>query len=210
MSALERWLGNGQAKAENVDFHSRQRLPDLEEPEPPIREIGDEPPELLEANAYAWPEPPAPEAYHGLTGEIVRALEPQTEADPVALLLQILVAFGNVIGRQAHFRVESDLHYLNLFGVVAGETSKARKGTSWDARDGFSNESKANGSGVASSEGFPAAKDLSGTLGMQSSPRKRSRIKGGLQQFRTMRPIPARQINGYSFTSRNLRSCSNK
>jgi hypothetical protein len=29
---------------------------------------------------------PGPAAYHGLLGEIVRKLEPETEADPVAIL----------------------------------------------------------------------------------------------------------------------------
>jgi hypothetical protein len=62
-----------------------------------------------------WPEPLATEAYHGL--EIVKAVEPHTEADPVALLLQPLTGFGSIIGRKAHFRAEADRHYLNLFVV---------------------------------------------------------------------------------------------
>lgn len=78
-----------------------------------------------------WPDPPASEAYHGLTGDVVRVIEPHTEADLVALLLQFLTAFGNMIGRAAHFKVEGDLHYTNLFAVLVGRTSRARKGTSW-------------------------------------------------------------------------------
>jgi hypothetical protein len=78
-----------------------------------------------------WPEPPAKEAYHGLAGEIVRAIEPDTEADPVAILVQTLVGFGNVIRRGPHFRVEADRHFTNLFTVLVGETAKGRKGTSW-------------------------------------------------------------------------------
>jgi hypothetical protein len=78
-----------------------------------------------------WPDPPAPEAYYGLAGDVVRVLEPQTESDPIALLAQFLLAFGNAIGRQAHFRVEGDRHYLNLFAVAVGDTAKGRKGTSW-------------------------------------------------------------------------------
>lgn len=72
-----------------------------------------------------------PVALHGLAGEMVRTLEPHTESDPVALLLQFHVAFGSVLGRGPHFRVEADRHGLNLFGCVVGDTSKARKGTSW-------------------------------------------------------------------------------
>src|SRR5438445_11155222 len=51
--------------------------------------------------AYPWPDPPAAEVYHGLGGEVVRAIEPQSEADPVALPSQFLVALGNPIGRTA-------------------------------------------------------------------------------------------------------------
>lgn len=79
----------------------------------------------------AWPDPMDSAAYYGLPGDIVRAIEPHTEADPVALLIQILVAFGNVIGRGAHFMADGARHGLNLFAVLIGETSKARKGTSW-------------------------------------------------------------------------------
>jgi hypothetical protein len=77
------------------------------------------------------PNRPAPEAFHGLAGDVVRTIEPHSEADPVAILVQLLVAFGNVIGRRAHFTVEADEHYPNLFAVLVGETAKARKGTSW-------------------------------------------------------------------------------
>jgi hypothetical protein len=78
-----------------------------------------------------WPDPPAAEAFHGLAGKIVRTIEPASEADPAALLVQTLVAFGNVIGRGAHFLVEADRHHANEFAVLVGRTSKARKGTSW-------------------------------------------------------------------------------
>jgi hypothetical protein len=82
------------------------------------------------ALAAPWPETPGDEAFHGVAGEIVRSIEPHSEADPVALLVQLLVAFGNAIGRRAHFRVEADRHYTNLFAVLIGQTSKGRKGTS--------------------------------------------------------------------------------
>jgi Protein of unknown function (DUF3987) len=78
-----------------------------------------------------WPEPPGVEAYQGLAGEVIEALKPETESDPIALLAQFLLAFGNTIGRHAHFRVEGDRHFLNLFAVLVGETAKGRKGTSW-------------------------------------------------------------------------------
>ena len=69
-------------------------------------------------------------AFHGLAGEIVTTLMPQTESDPAALLLQNIVSFGNVIGRGPYCQVGQDQHFTNLFGVLAGRSSKARKGLS--------------------------------------------------------------------------------
>jgi hypothetical protein len=79
----------------------------------------------------SWPDPPADAAFHGLAGDFVRAIEPHTEADPVALLLSFLVALGNVVERAAHFIADGAKHYTNLFCVLVGTTSKSRKGTSW-------------------------------------------------------------------------------
>src|ERR1700752_454987 len=70
-------------------------------------------------------------AFFGPAGDIVRIIEPHSEADPAALLVQVLVAFGNCAGRAAHFSVEADRHYPNLNAVLVGATSKGRKGTSW-------------------------------------------------------------------------------
>jgi len=70
-------------------------------------------------------------ALYGPAGEIVRGIDPYTEADPVAVLVNLLGAVGNVIGRGAHLKLGPDTHYLNLFVALVGETSKARKGTSW-------------------------------------------------------------------------------
>jgi hypothetical protein len=82
------------------------------------------------------PEPPrwpvlADEALHGLAGDMVRAADPHTEADPVAILASFIAAFGNAAGRGAFVRVGADLHYLKLFVALVGATSKGRKGTSW-------------------------------------------------------------------------------
>lgn len=69
------------------------------------------------------------EALYGLAGEVVELIDPHTESDPVAILLQFLVWFGNAIGRGAYYQVEGDQHHTNLFGVLVGESSKSRKGT---------------------------------------------------------------------------------
>jgi hypothetical protein len=79
-----------------------------------------------------WPEPASDQAFHGLAGHAVRALEPHTEADPIALLIHIIVMFGNVIGRGAFFCVGATKHAANLFALLAGRTGKGRKGTAHD------------------------------------------------------------------------------
>jgi hypothetical protein len=88
-----------------------------------------------EVEAAPLPEPvPWPildkDAYQGLTGEVVRKIEPETEADPVAILIQLLVMAGNLVGRLAHYVVEGTFHHANLFAVLVGSTARGRKGTS--------------------------------------------------------------------------------
>jgi hypothetical protein len=66
-----------------------------------------------------------------LPGEITRCIEPHTEADPVAVLVNLLAAFGSAAGRGAFLQVGADHHYLKLNVGLVGETSKGRKGQSW-------------------------------------------------------------------------------
>ena len=93
--------------------------------------------DFAQSDQPATPQPPAgpilhEDALHGPAGRFVRALAPHTEAHPAALLLQLLAAFGNLIGRGPHCKVESTRHALNLFVILVGDSSKARKGTSWN------------------------------------------------------------------------------
>lgn len=80
----------------------------------------------------AWPAPIAEAAYHGVAGRALAAIAPHTEADPAAVLVQFLVLAGNLVGRGPHAAVESTRHGCNLFAAVVGNSSKARKGTSWN------------------------------------------------------------------------------
>ena len=86
---------------------------------------------VLQAPA-GWPAAPDPAAHHGLAGEIVSKLAPHTEADPVAILSQLLVAFGAAVGRGAWFQVEATRHHPNEYLVLVGDSARARKGSSWD------------------------------------------------------------------------------
>jgi hypothetical protein len=69
-------------------------------------------------------------ALYGPAGNVVRTLAPHSEAHPAAILLQLLAAFGNLVGPGPHCMVDATRHALNLFVVLVGESSKARKGTS--------------------------------------------------------------------------------
>jgi hypothetical protein len=79
-------------------------------PEPPASSQRDrvfDPPAPAE---LIWPVM-APDANHGVVGDVVRTIEPHTESDPAALLIQFLVATGNAIGRGPFYRIEGDLHF---------------------------------------------------------------------------------------------------
>lgn len=76
-----------------------------------------------------WPKL-EPAALHGIAGKFVRILDPHTEFDPAAVLIQYLVYFGNAVGRGPFYQIEGDQHYTNLFALLIGKTSLARKGTS--------------------------------------------------------------------------------
>ena len=75
----------------------------------------------------SWPRLAEP-AFHGLAGNLVDAIAPHSEADPNAILIQFLVAFGNVIGHSPHMTVEADRHGTTLFTCLAGETAKTITG----------------------------------------------------------------------------------
>ena len=75
-----------------------------------------------------WPAPPDPAAYHGLAGAIVERLAPNTEADPVAILTQLLVACGAMLGHQAFFQVEATTHHPNEFVLARRRHRESEKG----------------------------------------------------------------------------------
>jgi len=79
-----------------------------------------------------WPGPLQAAAYHGVFGAIIEKLAPNTEADPVAILAQLLVACGSAIGHSPHFQVEATPQHVNEFVLLVGDTAKSRKGSSLD------------------------------------------------------------------------------
>jgi Protein of unknown function (DUF3987) len=149
----KRWGGhclgcNRDREVESRSTHAERVLCDecaAKPHKPPTASIADlaaevtaEPAKLAKTNGHApppsvarsWPAPMDAAARHGFVGDVLATIEPHTEADPHALLVQLLVAFGNVIGRGAGFQAEADFHATNLFALIVGETAKGRKGTS--------------------------------------------------------------------------------
>jgi hypothetical protein len=84
-----------------------------------------------EPSIPTWPDPLGEDAFHGVAGELVRLIEPHTEADPAALLLQFLIGFGSLIGRGPYMMGDGARHHTNEYVVLVGPTAKGRKGTSW-------------------------------------------------------------------------------
>lgn len=78
--------------------------------------------------------PPWPElddaALYGLLGDVVRTIDPTTEADQVATAVTFLTMFGSCVGRGPHLMVGDDRHGTNIYTVLVGDTAIARKGTS--------------------------------------------------------------------------------
>jgi hypothetical protein len=105
----------------------------------PIQKLVNQTPVLNSSNSFIslddeavvddFPYPLSDFALYGLGGDIVRRIEAHTEADSAALLVQLLVAFGNCAGRTPHAMADGSRHGMNLFCVLVGESSKSRKGT---------------------------------------------------------------------------------
>ena len=58
----------------------------------------------------------------------MKSLAPATEADPVALLIHLLVLFGSLLGRTARMLIGADLHHTNENALCVGDTAVGRKG----------------------------------------------------------------------------------
>lgn len=79
----------------------------------------------------------AKDALHGLAGEVLNTIAPNTESDSVAILALFLAAYGNMIGRGAHFVVEGGQHFCKVWPVITRESGKGRKGTAQDRVNGL-------------------------------------------------------------------------
>lgn len=79
-----------------------------------------------------WPDELGPALYNNeFLDQFITKVIPDTEASVVALVAQFLCAFGNAVGPKPYLQIGSDFHRANLFVNIVGNSSKARKGTSW-------------------------------------------------------------------------------
>ncbi len=120
--------------------------------------------EAVEYTGFESVDPHSPalseDALQGLVGHCVRAIDPHTEAAQVAVLVNMLLGFGNLIHQGAYVPIGPQRHHLNEYAVLVGRSGKARKGTSWAYPEALFrevDEGWANGrivSGLASGEGL--------------------------------------------------------
>lgn len=75
----------------------------------------------------------SPRCLYGLIGEVVRMIEPHTEADPAAMLTQAMSLFGCLVGPSAFIRAGDAKHHAVVWPLIIGETSRGAKGTSLSA-----------------------------------------------------------------------------
>jgi hypothetical protein len=120
------WIATG-GTADQLEALT-EALPDWK-PSEDAQSAVEDTPSVANVASVAWPEMDEA-AYHGLAGEIVKTIEPHTEADPVAILIQFLAFFGNAVGPNPFYGVEAHKHRANLYAVLVGRSAKARKGTS--------------------------------------------------------------------------------
>lgn len=67
---------------------------------------------------------------HGPIADLVRKIDPYTEANAIAVYMQMISILGGYFGRIAGAHVSGDRHYPNIFMLIVGNSSVARKGTS--------------------------------------------------------------------------------
>jgi hypothetical protein len=136
-AALDRWFhGQGPEQAERIrnalEEAERRGLHLQAQPGPLQAVVGHPTDDEGPIAIRPWPEPAAPDVYYGPVGEFVQGVAPETEADPLAVLVHVLLMFGNASGRSAYVQVESTQHHVNEFALIVGESALARKGTARD------------------------------------------------------------------------------
>jgi hypothetical protein len=79
--------------------------------------------------AIERPYPMHDDAFYGVAGDFVRTVLPETEADPVALLGNFLIAAGLLFGRNAWTVADGKQHFPVEYLLMTGKSGVGRKGT---------------------------------------------------------------------------------
>ena len=110
-------------------------------------------------------------AFYGIAGTIVDELSPQTEADPVALLIDLLASFGSAVGLRPYTRVDGTVHRARLYVVIAGASSRSRKGTSRSLIRSLMEVADATWASDCERSGLSTGEGLVEALGSSDDPR---------------------------------------
>jgi len=171
---------------------------------------------VISLNSLPVEPPHLPEkALFGIAGEIIKKIEPHTETHPASLLVQMLVGFGNLVGRGPYFVTERDRQHTNLFAVIVGDSSRGRKGTSWGHVRHILNQVEQSWgddrimSGLASGEGIIA--ELSDDAGGESNDKRLLLVEGEFAQVLKVCERPGNTISAIlrnAWDSGNLRNMS--
>lgn len=141
-------------------------------------------------------------ALYGLAGDFVRTIYPHTEADESALLIQLLVGFGNVIGRSAYYIADGARHHTNLYSLIVGKTSAAKGSALSHVKNQFKTmegewATKRIQSGLSSGEGLIKAVE-------NSSISENNRLLVIEQEFASVLQMQRREGNILSTVLRNF------
>lgn len=71
-------------------------------------------------------------ALYGVLGEIARETTKESEANPFAVMANLIVMLGSIIGRKAYIKIGFKKHYPIFFILHVGKASKGKKGTATD------------------------------------------------------------------------------
>jgi hypothetical protein len=91
---------------------------------PPVDRSG---PELAPVPAD-WTDP----VFHGPLGEMVRTLDPYTEASALGTMTSLLVMMGNSLGRSYYVPIGAGRHFPVIYAWMVGPSATGRKGTAAD------------------------------------------------------------------------------
>lgn len=90
-------------------------------------------PARVEPNASisydVWPAPLETDAYYGALGDFVESVAEDTEADPSALVIQMLSGISACLSPRTYMKAGDAFHPPRIFSVTVGPTAGGRKGT---------------------------------------------------------------------------------